>query len=122
MSLPSGMTLTKISKNIGPTGVRVIFSGTGTFTSADFPVSVAEGLGFTPNFVKFINLTDRVTMEQFVDAALDGGSNAKGLKQVAAGTGTYEATGLAITAKTVTIDVSVALLTDNDDFILICER
>ena len=122
MALPSGMTLAKISENIGPTGARVIFSGTGTYTAADFPVSVAEGLGFTPNYARFINLTDRITMEQFVDAALDGGSNAKGLKQVAAGTGTYEATGLAITAKTVTIDVDVALLTDDDDFVLICER
>jgi hypothetical protein len=122
MALPSGMTLAKISENIGPAGARVIFSGTGTYTAADFPVSVAEGLGFTPNYARFINLTDRVTMEQFVDAALDGGSNAKGLKQVAAGTGTYEATGLAITAKTVTLDVDVCLLTNADDFVLICER
>lgn len=122
MALPSGMTLAKISENISPAGARVFFSGTGTFTAADFPVSVTEGLGFTPNYVKFINLTDKVIMQQFVDAALDGGSNAKGLKQVAAGTITYEATGLAITAKTVTLDISVCLLTDNDDFILICER
>jgi len=122
MALPSGMTLTKISENIGPTGIRVMFSGTGTYTSADFPVSVAEGLGFTPAYVRFTNLTDRVTMEQFVDTLLDGGSNAKGLKQVAAGTGTYEATGLTVTAKTVTLDVDVCLLTDNDDFILVCGR
>ena len=122
MALLSGMVLNRVSSHIGAAGNKTIFAGSGTYTAADFSVGPTEGLGFEPNEVTLINLTDRVTMEQFVDSGLDGGDNAKGMKTIADGTRTYEATGLSVSNRTVSVDVSVALLTDDDDFILICER
>lgn len=122
MSVPSGVTLAVVSNDLGPAASEVVFAGSGTYTAADFTIDASDGLGFEPGYVMLINLTDRVTMEQWVASGLDGGNNAKGLKSVAAGTRTYEASGLSVSGRTVTVDVSVALLTDNDDFILVCRR
>lgn len=85
---------------------------TGTYTAADFTIT----LGFVPKYIRVINLSDRIQAEHFVDSALDGGSNAKQLLRVAAGTTTYAAAGISVSGKTFTVDVSVASLqTDNDD-------
>ena len=122
MSALSGMTVQVVSQGGMANDNRVVLAGSGTYTAADFSLGAAEGIGFTPTRVIFENLTDRVKMEHTVASGLDGGSNAKGIKTVAAGTRTYEATGLSVSGKNVTITVATALLTDNDDFLLICER
>lgn len=86
---------------------------TGTRTAG---ASWTVSLGFAPLGVRVVNLTDRVQAEQFKDAALDGGNNAKGLVRVAAGTTTYEATGIAISGFSfVVTNATVGLETDNDD-------
>jgi len=86
---------------------------TGTRTEADFNIL----LGFKPVCIKVINLTDRIQNIQIVDATLDGGSNAKGIRVVAAGTTTYAATGVSLGAdeRSFDVDISVALVTDDDD-------
>ena len=87
---------------------------TGTRTAADFTIT----LGFTPTHIRVVNLTDRVEALHVVRAELDGGSNAKSLVQVAAGTTTYVAAGISLTSSTkgFTVDVSVVgLETDDDD-------
>lgn len=92
-------------------GVRRFAQGsrTGTRTAADFSVN----LGFAPSYVKVINLTDRVAAEWFKD-----GDNSKQLLTVAAGTVTYEASGIAVSGNTVTVTVATkGLETDNDDVV-----
>ncbi len=87
---------------------------TGTRTAADFTIN----LGFNPIGVNVCNLTDRVEGRMIFDDLLDGGSNAKGLKIVAAGTATYVDVGITKTAdnRGFTVDVSViGLETDDDD-------
>jgi hypothetical protein len=87
---------------------------TGTRTAADFSIT----LGFTPTHIRVVNLTDRIEALHVVNAALDGGSNAKSLLTVAAGTRTYAAAGIALDADTKGFTVTVAtasLETDNDD-------
>lgn len=85
---------------------------TGVRTAGDFTIT----LGFTPSKVRVINLTDRVDATYWVGAALDGGSNAKGLLQVANGTTTYAAVGISVGDRNFTVDVStVGLETDDDD-------
>lgn len=84
---------------------------TGTRTAADFTIT----LGFDPKYIKVINLTDRVQAEHFVDAALDGGSNAKSLVTVAAGTRTYAAAGIAVGNRAFTVTVATAGLETDDD-------
>ena len=119
MALLTGMKLRALTNGGTANSQYVCFAGEGTYTAADFSIGVAEGLGFVPKRVRFRNLTDRVGMEHFFDANL-GTANAEGLKTIADGTQTYEATGLGVSGKNLTIDVSVALLTDNDDFIIEC--
>ena len=86
---------------------------TGTRTEADFSID----LGFTPTCIKVINLTDRIQNTQIVDATLDAGNNAKGIRTIATGVTTYVATGVSLDAdlRGFTVDISVALVTDNDD-------
>lgn len=85
---------------------------TGTRTAGDFTIT----LGFTPSKVRVVNLTDRVDATYWVGAALDGGSNAKGLLQIADGTTTYADVGITVGDRDFTVDVSVVgLETDNDD-------
>ena len=57
---------------------------TGTRTAANFSID----LGFTPTYVHVRNLTDRVEGIMIFGAAFDGGSHAKGIKIVSAGTTT----------------------------------
>ncbi len=108
----------------------IYFTGTGTYTAADFIITAEDGLGFTPSKVKVLNLTDRNTTTAWNAAAFNAGSASdpvipmvatdEGLKDVAAGTMTYADHGIAITGeREVTIDVSVAgPITDNDDFVI----
>jgi hypothetical protein len=86
---------------------------TGTRTEVDFSIN----LGFTPTVIKVVNLSDRTENCQIIDANLDGGSNVKGLRTVAAGTRTYVASGISLDTdkRGFTVDISVALITDNDD-------
>jgi hypothetical protein len=119
MALPTGMNLRVVSQGFAANSKYVLLAGEGTYTAADFSVGPAEGLGFTPVKARFVNLTDRVQMEHFFNAQL-GTANAEGLKTIDAGTVTYEATGLSVSGRTLNVDVSVALLTDNDDFIIEC--
>jgi len=87
---------------------------TGTRTAGNFSID----LGFTPTHIRVCNLTDRIEGFQVVAAALDGGSNAKGLKIIADGTKTYEATGITLDDDLRGFTVVVATIgleTDNDD-------
>jgi hypothetical protein len=96
---------------------------TGVRTAADFTIT----LGFKPQVIRVINLTDRVQAEHFVDPGavtgtttygLDAGANAKSLVTAAAGTVTYEAAGIALTSDGLGFTVTVAtkgLETSDDD-------
>lgn len=96
---------------------------TGVRTAADFTIT----LGFRPTKIRVVNLTDRIEATHYVDPGaatgtttygLGAGANAKSLVTVAAGTRTYEAAGISITADGLgfTVDVSVKTLeTDDDD-------
>lgn len=96
---------------------------TGVRTAADFTIN----LGFRPKKIRVVNLTDRIEATHYVDPApvtgtttygLDAGANAKSLVTVAAGTRTYAAAGISLTADGLgfIVDVSVANLeTDDDD-------
>lgn len=87
---------------------------TGTRTAANFAVE----LGFQPTHIRVVNLTDRVEALHRVDPNLDGGSNGKSLVTVAAGTRTYAAAGIALSASGLGFSVTVAtagLETDDDD-------
>lgn len=91
-------------------------SRTGTRTAANFTIA----LGFTPSHIRVVNLTDRVEALHRIDAALDGGSNAKSQVTIAAGTRTYAAAGIALTDDGLGFTVTVAtvgLETDDDDVI-----
>ena len=87
---------------------------TGVRTAADFTIQ----LGFQPTHVRVTNLTDQTEALHIVEPNLDGGSNAKSLLTVAAGTRTYAAAGISVDQEKMqfTVDASVASLeTDNDD-------
>lgn len=87
---------------------------TGTRTAEDFAIT----LGFQPTHIRVVNLTDRIEALHVVDSNLDGGSNAKSVLTVAAGTRTYADAGISVTSDGLgfAVDVSVATLeTDNDD-------
>jgi len=116
----TGLTFEKISDGATPNEHFAIFTGYGTYTAADFEITAEDGLGFTPKKVRVINLTDRNSMEHWVNSGL-GTSNAEGLKDVAAGTQTYATSGITVGTRSVTIDVSAAgPITDNDDFVIEC--
>lgn len=107
------LTSAKSSGDLVQRQVRGSRTGSRT-ASATWTIDV----GFTPALVRVINLTDRVQAEQINDANLDGGSNAKGLVRVAAGTTTYEATGIVISDRGFTVtSATVGLETDNDDVV-----
>lgn len=130
MAIPSGMNVRVLLQGNNAADRYVCFAGEGTYTAADFTIGAVPtysgatqltygGLGFTPKKVRAINLTDRTIFEHFFDANL-GTSNAEGLKTVAGGTVTYEASGLSVSGKNLTVDVSTTGITDNDDFIIEC--
>lgn len=96
---------------------------TGVRTAVNFTIT----LGFKPSKIRVVNLTDRIEATHYVDPApvtgsttygLDAGANAKSLVTVAAGTRTYAAAGIALTADKMGFTVTVAtasLETDDDD-------
>jgi hypothetical protein len=136
MAIPTGLYIDVISQG-GTAGAQyVCLAGHGTYTAADFTITpeaqytnnnaptlatqqTFAGLGFAPKKVRLLNLTDKTSMEHFYDSDL-GTANVEGLKTVANGTRTYEASGLSVAGRSLTVDVSVALITDNDDFIIEC--
>jgi len=67
---------------------RVVFDGT-SITAADYAVF---SVGFTPRYVRFQNITDRIAVEWFEGMTAD-----TCLKTAAAGTMTIETTNLGIT-------------------------
>ena len=67
---------------------RVVFDGT-SITAADYAV---YSVGFTPRYVRFQNITDRISVERFEGMTAD-----TCLKTAAAGTKTIETTNLGIT-------------------------
>ena len=67
---------------------RVVFDGT-SITAADYAV---YSVGFTPRYVRFQNITDRISVEWFEGMTAD-----TCLKTAAAGTKTIETTNLGIT-------------------------
>ena len=114
----TGLTFAADNQGSVPNENYVRFSGYGTYTAADFTITAADGLGFTPAKVLVSNLTDRNEILTYINSGL-GTSNVEGLKTVAAGTRTYAAHGLTVTTNSVVVDVSVAgPITDNDDFII----
>jgi len=87
---------------------------TGSRTAGDFSID----LGFTPTHICVHNLTDRIEGLMILNAALDAGSNAKGLLTVAAGTKTYADLGITLDddERGFTVVVAtVGLETDDDD-------
>ena len=67
---------------------RVVFDAT-SITAADYAVYT---VGFTPRYIRFQNITDRISVEWFEGMAAD-----TCLKTAAAGTKTIETTNLGIT-------------------------
>lgn len=68
-------------------------------TDASAAAALTISLGFTPRYVRFVNLTDRITDEWF-----DGMASASSLHTVAAGTMTLEATnGIAVSGNSFTL-------------------
>ena len=67
---------------------RVVFDGT-SITAADYVVFT---LGFTPRYIRYQNITDRISVEWFEGMTAD-----TCLKTAAAGTVTIETTNLGIT-------------------------
>lgn len=125
----SGLTFTAANQGNMPNSGYVCFTGTGTYTAADFIIDASDGLGFTPFKVRVCNLTERDETVAINAAAFNASGTVdtmvatdEGLKTVAAGTRTYADHGVAITGlREITIDVSVAgPITDNDDFVIEC--
>ena len=96
---------------------------TGARTAADFTIT----LGFKPQVIRVVNLTDRIEATHYVDPGaatgtttygLDAGANAKSLLTVADGTRTYAAAGIALTSDglgfTVTVATASLEVTDKD--------
>ena len=97
-----------MSKHVHISESRRYASGTltGTEAAADFTID----LGFTPTFIRVVNLTDRIEAEHIVDPALDAAANAKSLLTVAVGTRTYADAGISVSNRSFTVDISVATL------------
>lgn len=109
------MALTSTQKNSDGPRRHAFGSRSGTRTAANFTVSP----GFVPNYVRVINLTDRVQAEWFAGIG-SGLDTTKELVTVAAGTRTYESGGIAVDSATGDITVTVAtkgLETDDDDVV-----
>jgi len=104
------MTLTARQDNVsGSPQFRASGSRTGTRTAGNFTLT----LGFSPQYVKVTNLTDRITAEWFADIG-----NSTQLKTVAAGTRTLEDCGIAVTDNVVAVTVATATLETDDDSVV----
>lgn len=102
------MAMTTVQKNM--TGVAHQASGhkTGTYTAADFTIT----LGFTPTYVKVVNVTDRITQEWYA------GMNSGDFMETAAnGVRTLETDDQLVvntTANTFLVVAAGGAMTDND--------
>ncbi len=76
------MTITAV---VTPGKTLVNFATGSHFDDAVTPAALVVTCGFKPRYIRVVNLTDRVQYEWF-----DGMADANALKQVAAGTGTFE--------------------------------
>lgn len=86
-------------------------SRTGSRTEADFTIT----LPFNPKYFKISNATDKITAEWFDETLVPGAGNTAQLLTVAAGTRTFEATGVSIANNVVSVTVATkGLATDND--------
>lgn len=99
---------TFVQKNM--TGVAHQASGhaTGTYTAADFTIT----LGFTPTYVKVVNVTDRITQEWYA-----GMNKGDFMETVAAGTRTLETDDQLVvdtTLNTIAVVAAGGAMTDND--------
>ena len=107
----TGLTFAAVRSEGVPNEHYVRFTGTGTYTAADFTITADDGLGFTPTKVLVSNLTDRNETLAYLDAAFIAGT-----VPVAADHGVARPR-----ERTLTIDVSAAgPITDNDDFVIEC--
>lgn len=125
----TGLTFAVANQGATPNSGYVCFTGTGTYTAADFIIDATDGLGFTPFKVRVCNLTDRNETVAINAVAFNATGTVdtmvvtdEGLKSVAAGTRTYADHGVGISGeREITIDVTVAgPITDNDDFMIEC--
>ena len=86
------LTRSDSAVSIGLSQGKVVFDGT-SITAADY---IEIDVGFKPNYVAFVNLTDRIGVEHFA-----GMSDDNCLKTAANGTRTLETTngGITLTAR-----------------------
>ena len=122
----TGLTFAVGTDDSSPNPAYTYFTGTGTYTAADFIITAEDGLGFTPSKVTVLNMSNGNSTTAFNAAAFNAGTamvaTDEGVKVAA--TGTHALTiadhGIAITGeREVTIDVSVAgPITDDDDFVI----
>lgn len=86
-------------------------------TDAAAAAAVTLNLGFVPRYVRFVNLTDRITDEWF-----EGMASASSLHAVAAGTQTLEATnGIAVSATEKTITLTAVTMVASKTFYWMAE-
>jgi hypothetical protein len=84
----------------------IVYRASGSFITTDTAADVTLTLGFTPKYVVWENVTDRIKYEWF-----EGTANGTTVKTVAAGTRTLDTTDVAIsvTGGVVTITAAVAI-------------
>ena len=89
----------------------VIVSDAGAAAALTIPV------GFLPRYVKFVNLTDRITNEWF-----EGMASASSLNEAAAGTKTLETTnGIAVSATNNSFTLTAATMVASKTFYWVAE-
>ncbi|GAG19455.1 unnamed protein product [marine sediment metagenome] len=108
-----GLTFAADNQGSVPNENYVRFTGSGTYTTADFTITAEDGLGFTPGKVRVSDETAR----NETNAVVSAGAN--GLKIVAAGARTLAAHGVTVTPRSVVVDVSVAgPIASNSTFVI----
>lgn len=86
-------------------------------TDAAAAAAVTLNLGFVPRYVRFVNLTDRITDEWF-----EGMASASSLHAVAVGTQTLETTnGIAVSATEKTITLTAVTMVASKTFYWMAE-
>lgn len=108
-----GLTFAVDSQGAVPNENYVRFTGSGTYTAADFTITAEDGLGFTPGKVRVSDETARNETNAVVSNGDDG------LKIVAAGTRTSAPHGVVVTPRSVAVTVSVAgPIASNSTFVI----